>query len=154
MGLEFSGSAVGGKDLEISGPEHSPHPCFPVTFWSSDNTNSRNQLKRELPCHDSRWPTGWHFTTVLWHVTGGVPLSDPKILMGALPFVKQINYSTRDCHILEAYWHNWDFNLHFALYLFKRVKRDPGRAQYNSSKGRKKGERCFDSVPMVGNSIF
>lgn len=111
------------QGLEVSGPEHSPRPGFPVTFWSSDNTNSRDGLKRELLGCDSRWPAEQHFTTVLWHVTWGVPLSDPKTLMGALPFVKQINYATKDCHIREACWHNWDFNLHFALYLFKRVKK-------------------------------
>lgn len=61
----------------------------------------------------------FHLSSVTCDWAWGVPVSDPKILRGALPFVKQMNYTTKDCHILEAYWHNWDFNPHFALHLFK-----------------------------------
>lgn len=145
MCLEFPGSSVSGRDVEFSGPGYSLHPGFPVTFWSNDNTNSSNQ---ESKGNCSVWPSKQDFTTVLWHVTRfwGVPGSAPKILRRDLPFVKQINYTTKYCHILEAYWHNGNFNPHFALYFCTGVKRDPGRAQNNSGKGRWKRQKVFLSI--------
>lgn len=74
----------------------------------------------------------------------GVSVLAPKILRRALPFVKQISYTTKHCHILETCWHNGNFNPHFALHFCKGGQRGPGKAQHNSGKGRLR--RCFLST--------
>lgn len=78
----------------------------------------------------------FHHSPVTCDWTWGVPTSDPKILRGALPFVEQMTYTTKDCHIIEACWHNWDFNPPLCLVFVQRAKIDTGGAQYNATKGR------------------
>lgn len=129
------------REEEFSGPEYLSHPGFPVTLWNSDNTNSRNPGGQEgiallwFPVTHRAW---FHHNPVTCDWVWGVPMSAPKTLRRALPFVKQINCTTKYCHILEAYWHNGNFNPHFALCFSQRVKGDPGRAPYNSNKRREK----------------
>lgn len=78
----------------------------------------------------------FHHSPVTCDWAWGVPASDPKILRGALPFVEQMTYTTKDCHIIEGCWHNWDFNPQLCLVFVQRAWIDTGGAQYNATKGR------------------
>ena len=62
--------------------------------------------------------TIFHHSPMTCDKVWGVSELAPKILRRALPFVKQISYTTKHCHILETCWHNGNFNPHFALHFF------------------------------------
>lgn len=65
MCLEVPGTSVSGRGAEFSGHEYPFHPGFPVSFWSSDNTNLRNQGSGGNHCRDSQGTTAQDFATVL-----------------------------------------------------------------------------------------
>lgn len=120
QGMQWSW-AVTMPTLEARGQEGIALLWFPVT--------QRTVFRHSPVTRDEVW---------------GVSVLAPKILRRALPFVKQISYTTKHCHILETCWHNGNFNPHFALHFCKGEQRGPGKAQHNSGKGRLR--RCFLST--------
>lgn len=97
-------------------------PCGTVTIPTLE---TRGQEGISLLWFPVTPRAGFHHNPVACDWVWGVPVSAPKTLRRALPFVKQINCTTKYCHILEAYWHNGNCNPHVGLYFSKRVKKRP-----------------------------